>query len=147
MDIAWQQPLERFAMISRRKTILLAFTGLISATVPALAKSKKRDPIARFDTDHDGTVDLAEAKKAASDLFAKLDADKDGTLSRKELHGRLSRKDFAAADTDKDKTLTKDEYLAVVEQRFKAADADGDGTVSAAEFKTPAGRALLRLLW
>lgn len=133
-------------MISRRKTILLAFTGLIGTTAPVVAWSKKLDPIAQLDTDHDGTVDLAEAKKAASDLFDRLDTDKDGTVSVRELHGRLSRKDFAAADPDKDKTLTKDEYLAVVEQRFKAADPDGDGSVSAAEFKTPAGRALLRLL-
>ena len=78
--------------------------------------------------------------------FDKLDADKDGTLDLKELPGRLSRKDFAAADGDHDKTLDKNEYLALVEQRFKAADADGDGTVNAAEFGTPAGRALLRLL-
>jgi len=91
-------------------------------------------------------VDLAEAKKAAGDTFARLDADKDGTLDFKELGGRLSRKEFAAADGDHDKTLDKDEYLAVVEQRFKSADADGDGSVSAAEFGTPAGRALLRLL-
>jgi Ca2+-binding EF-hand superfamily protein len=89
---------------------------------------------------------VAEAKKAASDLFDRLDADKDGTLDIKELHGRLSRNDFDAADPDKDKTLTKEEYLAAVEKRFKAADADNDGTVSAAEFDTPSGRALVRLL-
>lgn len=100
----------------------------------------------RLDTDNDGTLDLAEAKKAGGALFDKLDADKDGTLDLKELHGRLSHKDFTAADPDKDKTLTKDEYLAAVEQRFKAADPDNDGTVSNAEFRTPAGRALLQLL-
>jgi len=132
-------------MISRRKAIVVAITGLVAAATPALARTKK-SPVELFDTDHDGTVDLAEAKKAAADLFDKLDTDKEGTLSIKELQGRLSRKDFAAGDTDKDKTLSKDEYLAIVEQRFKAADADDDGTVSAAEFKTPAGRALARLL-
>jgi hypothetical protein len=58
----------------------------------------------------------------------------------------LSRKELAAADGDHDKTLDKDEYLALVGQRFKAADADGDGRVRAAEFGTPAGRGLLRLL-
>lgn len=75
-----------------------------------------------------------------------LDTDKDGTLDIKELQGRLSRKDFAAADPDKDKTLTKEEYLALVEQRFKAADADKDGTVSETEFRSSSGRALARLL-
>jgi Ca2+-binding EF-hand superfamily protein len=133
-------------MISRRKAMIVAFTGLIGAATPALAQTKKPSTVARFDTDNDGTVDLAEAKKAAATLFDKLDTDKEGTLDIKELQGRLSRKDFASGDPDKDKTLSKDEYLAIVEQRFKAADADNDGTVSAAEFRTPAGRALVRLL-
>jgi Ca2+-binding EF-hand superfamily protein len=133
-------------MISRRIATAAFLTGLIGAAGPAFARAKKADPVARFDTDHDGTVDLAEAKKAAGALFDKLDTDKDGTLDIKELHGRLSREEFAAADPDHDKTLTKDEYLAVVEQRFKAADPDNDGSVSAKEFATPAGRALARLL-
>ncbi|HEX8827469.1 MAG TPA: EF-hand domain-containing protein [Xanthobacteraceae bacterium] len=134
-------------MISRRSAILAAIGGLAGTTIAASAFAKKQQsPVARFDTDHDGTVDLAEAKKAAGDLFDKLDTDKDGTLDIKELKGRLSRKDFASADPDKDKTLTKDEYLAAVEQRFKAADPDNDGMVSAAEFHTRAGRALLQLM-
>ncbi len=133
-------------MISRRKMLAIAAICLVGAAAPALARIKKSSPAVRFDADHDGTVDLAEAKKAAADTFDKLDTDKDGTLSLKELRGRLSRREFATADHDNDKTLTKDEYLAVVEQRFKAADPDGDGSVSAAEFDTPAGRALVRLL-
>lgn len=133
-------------MISRRSAILVAFTGLIAAASPASAKTKKTSLISEIDTDKDGTIDLGEAKKAAAAVFDKLDTDKDGTLDLKELKGRLSRKDFAAGDPDKDKTLSKDEYLAIVEQRFNAADADHEGTVSAAELRTPAGRALARLL-
>jgi Ca2+-binding EF-hand superfamily protein len=133
-------------MISRRKAILSTIIGLMVVGTPAIARTKKPSPVARFDTDHDGTVDLTEAKKAASDLFDRLDTNKDGTLSIRELRGHLSRKDFAAADIDKDKTLTKEEYLAVVEQRFKSADADNDGTLTASELNTPAGRALVRLL-
>ena len=133
-------------MISRRNAILAVITGLAGAGIATDAFAKRPSPVARFDTDNDGTVDLGEAKKAAGDLFDRLDTDKDGTLDIKELQGRLSRKDFAAADPDKDKTLTKDEYLAVVEQRFKAADTDNDGSVSAAEFRTRAGRALLQLM-
>ena len=64
-------------------------------------------PVALFDTDNDGTVDLAEAKKAAGALFDRLDKDKDGTLDIKELQGRLSRKDFAAADPDKTRLRPK----------------------------------------
>ena len=99
-----------------------------------------------FDTDNDGTVDLAEAKKVASALFEKLDRDHDATLDQRELALRLTPKDFAAADPDHDGTLTKDEYLAVVEQRFTAADLDHDGTLDAKELSTKAGQALLRLL-
>ena len=127
-------------MISRRQAIALAITALFGAASPAGAQDST------FDTDHDGTVDLAEAKKAASDTFDKLDADHDGTLSRKELQDRLSRRDFAAADADKDGTLSKGEYLALVEQRFKAADGDHDGTLSNRELRTAKGRALARLL-
>jgi Ca2+-binding EF-hand superfamily protein len=133
-------------MISRRDAVLAAITALTGIGAAFGAFAKKPSPIARFDTDKDGTVDLAEAKKAASELFDRLDADKDGTLDMRELQGRLSRKEFDTADPDKDKTLTKEEYLSAVEKRFKAADADSDGTVSAAEFNTPSGRALVRLL-
>jgi Ca2+-binding EF-hand superfamily protein len=135
---------EDFVMISRRKTFMVALGALLGVTAPALAAS---GPVARLDTDNDGTVDLSEAKKAASALFDKLDTDKDGTLDLKELKGRLTQKEFTAADPDNDGTLSKDEYLAVVEKRFKAADPDNDGTISAAEFETRAGRSLRQLLY
>ncbi len=134
-------------MISRR-SILLTFTIAIlsGGSLPALARSLRTNPIRMFDTDNDGTLDLAEVKKAASALFARLDRDHDGTLDKHELAGRLSPKEFAAADPDHDGTLTADEYLAVVEQRFNAANPDKDGTLDAKELNTSAGRALLRLL-
>jgi Ca2+-binding EF-hand superfamily protein len=134
-------------MISRR-TILkaVAAANLFASSIPALAKSKGSDPLQALDTDKDGTVDMTEAKKAASDLFDRLDHDHDGTLDKRELAGRLSAKEFAAADPDHDGTLTKDEYLALVEQRFNAANKDGDGTLDAKELSTAAGRNLLRLL-
>jgi Ca2+-binding EF-hand superfamily protein len=134
-------------MISRRHAFAVTIVGLIGGSSKALALTKKESsPVTRFDTDHDGTVDIDEAKKAASDLFDRLDTDRDGSLSIKELQGRLTGKGFSAADPDKDNTLTKDEYLTVVEQRFRAADTDGDGTVNAEEFLKPAGQALARLL-
>jgi Ca2+-binding EF-hand superfamily protein len=134
-------------MISRR-TMILPFTAgvLLAGVLPALAKSRHSNGIRMFDTDNDGTVDLAEAKKAASALFDKLDPDHDGTLDKRELGHRLTPQELAAADPDHDGTLTKDEYLAVVEQRFTAADPDHDGTLDAKELNTKAGQALLRLL-
>ena len=132
-------------MISRRSIILTLTAALTGANSPGLAASRS-NPIKMFDTDNDGTLDLAEVKKAASALFAKLDRDHDGTLDRRELAGRLSAGELAAADPDHDGTLTVDEYLAVVEQRFNAANPDKDGTLDARELNTRAGQALLRLL-
>jgi Ca2+-binding EF-hand superfamily protein len=131
-------------MISRRTMVFSLTIGtLLAAVLPASAKSSL---IRMLDSDNDGTVDLAEAKKAASAVFDKLERDKDGTLDKRELARRLSAKELAAADPDHDGTLTKDEYLALVEQRFRAADPDHDGTLDAKELNTAAGRALLRLL-
>ena len=102
--------------------------------------------IQHADTDNDGTVDLAEAKKAASALFDRLERDKDGTLEKRQPARRPSAKELAAADPDHDGTLTRNENLAVVEQRFAAADPDHDGTLHARELHSRAERALLRLL-
>jgi Ca2+-binding EF-hand superfamily protein len=134
-------------MIPRRSVFsTLAFVMASVAGLPALAGSRRSDPIRMFDTDSDGTLDLAEVKKAASALFARLDRDHDGTLDKRELAGRLSVRELASADPDHDGTLTADEYLAVVEQRFNAANPDKDGTLDAKELNTAAGRALLKLL-
>jgi Ca2+-binding EF-hand superfamily protein len=131
-------------MISRRTVVRTLAIGTVAGMIlPTWAAS---GPIRLLDTDNDGTVDLAEAKKAASALFDKLERDHDGTLDKRELAGRLSAKEFAAADPDHDGTLTKDEYLAVVEQRFNAANPDKDGTLDAKELNSAAGKALLRLL-
>jgi hypothetical protein len=129
-------------MISRRSVAL----ALTFAVLSGPAWSASASAVKMFDTDNDGTLDLAEVKKAATALFAKLDPDHDGTLDVRELRGRLTAKELAAADPDHDGTLTLDEYLAVVEQRFNAANPDKDGTLDAKELNSRAGRALLRLL-
>jgi Ca2+-binding EF-hand superfamily protein len=132
-------------MVTRRVILTMVVATFAVQALPALAASRA-SPIKLFDTDNDGTLDLAEVKKAASALFAKLDRDRDGTLDKRELVGRLSARELAAADPDRDGTLTLDEYLVVVEQRFSAANPDKDGTLDARELNTPAGQALLRLL-
>src|SRR5262245_44098845 len=98
-------------MISRRKILAYAAIGVIGSAGPAFAQSNKPSPVERFDRDHDNTVDLTEAKKAASDTCSRLDADKDGTLDFKELGGRLSRKEFAAADAITTRRSTKTNIL------------------------------------
>lgn len=129
------------------KKLLLGSLALgVIASAPAYAKKDPAETVKLFDTDNDGTVDLAEAKKAASALFDKLETDKDGTLTTKELQGRLSKVELAAADSGKDGTLTKDEFLALVAARFKAADSDNSGKIDAKEIAAPAGKALVRIL-
>src|ERR1700757_4812989 len=121
-------------MLSRRRIVqMIAVSIWAAGSLPALAASGA-GAVKMFDTDNDGTLDLAEVKKAASNLFAKLDRDHDGTLDKRELAGRLSAREFAAADPDHDGTLSLDEYLAIVQQRFNAANADNDGTLDAKEF-------------
>jgi len=131
--------------------ILLAL--LLIAWVPAAASAQGKSRaggadamLQQWDADHDGTLDLAEAKKAAAARFDALDRDHDGTLDAKELRRILSAKDIRQADPDKDGTLDKKEYEALVEKRFKAADKDNDGTLDKKELNSSAGKALLRLL-
>ena len=132
-------------MITRRVAIFAALSVAFYPILPALPASDP-DLLADLDTDHDGTVPLDEAKRAAEVMFDKLDRDHDGTLTARELRGRLNAREFTAADTDKDGTLSKDEYLAVVERRFKTADTDNDGTLTRRELRSKAGRQLLLLL-
>jgi hypothetical protein len=102
---------EHFMSLSRR-AILISLAGLHAfGGSPAFAGSGVPEGL---DTDADGTVDLAEAKKAAETLFDKLDHDHDDPLDAKELRRRLTKGVLTAADLDKDGTLSKDEYLAVV---------------------------------
>src|SRR5262250_961529 len=135
---------KRIHIITRRVAIFAALGVAFYPVLPALPAYP--DLLAGLDTDHDGTVSLDEANKAAEVMFDKLDRDHDGTLTERELRGRLSAREFTAADADKDGTLSKDEYLSVVEQRFKAADTDNDGTLTRRELRTKAGRQLLLLL-
>jgi Ca2+-binding EF-hand superfamily protein len=120
-------------------TMVVLSASVLFGTGP-LATSAVAAPntLKTIDTDNDATVDLNEAKTAAGALFDRLDKDHDGTLDRKELHDRVSAKEFAEADPDHDGTLTKDEYLALVANRFKTTDRDNDGTLDAKELKTVA---------
>jgi hypothetical protein len=132
-------------MISRRRAILAAIGATLGRSVPGWAASDY-ELLKGLDRDHDGTVDLDEATKAARAVFKMIDRDGDGVLTRHELSGRLSVRELRAADPDHDGTLNEGEYLALVAARFQAADGDVDGTLTAAELRSKAGRALLRLL-
>ncbi len=100
-----------------------------------------------LDPDNDGTVDLAEAKKAAAPtLFAKLDPDHDGTLDVRELRGRLTAKELKPADPDHDGTLTLDEYLAGRRAALQGGRSRQRRDTGCEGVESRAGRSLLRLL-
>jgi Ca2+-binding EF-hand superfamily protein len=103
----------------------LAMAGGLMSAAAAPADTTPEDQssvMSKIDTDHDGSVSLDEAKKAAIAKFDTLDTDKEGTLDANELTGILSRNDLIKADKDK------------------------DGTLDAKELSTEQGRALVALL-
>ena len=132
----------RFAMAAG----IIAATAFIMHMSPAFAEANACAALKGLDTDQDGSIDLAEAQKAAGLVFDKIERDKDKTVDAKEAKGRLSKKELLAGDPDNDGTLTKDEYLAIVAKRFAVADPDGDGKLNCKELGSAAGAALLKLL-
>jgi Ca2+-binding EF-hand superfamily protein len=93
---------------------------------------------AKADTDKNGTLSQAEAKKfgITAKAFAAANPDKDGSLDRKELVAAIEYQ-FAAANPDKDGTLdAKEAHKAGVKSKktFDAANPDKDGTLDIAEF-------------
>lgn len=125
-------------------------TAVTLAAVAPFALQARADTasefIAKWDPDHDKTLDLAEINKAANEAFDRLDVDHEGTLDRKELGDRVTTAEFAAADKDHDGTLDKTEYETIVARRFQATNKDNDHTIDVAELKTTAGKHLLQLL-
>jgi Ca2+-binding EF-hand superfamily protein len=134
--------------MSYRPMRAILFNALLALPLVAIAPIERATAGSSiiYDTDQDGTLDLAEVKTAARTAFSQLDNNSDGKLDAKELHGRMRAKEIAEADTDHDGTISKDEYLALVEKLFNEADADQEGTLSQKELRSKPGRALLRLL-
>ncbi len=137
-----------------RTKLLLTGTALVLFSLNCAtghAQSKSRGPdldafIQQWDPDHDGTLSLDEAKKAADARFDALDTDHEGTLDKKELRRIVTAKEITKADKDKDGTLDKPEYEAIAADRFQAADTDHDGTLDKKELGGKAGKALMRML-
>jgi hypothetical protein len=124
---------ERSTLMLSRRSMLLISTAFFAGGRTSAVAAFRGNAIKMFDTDADGTLDLDEVKKAAAALFARLDRDHDGTLDRRELAGRISARELAAADPDHDGTLSLDEYLAIVQQRF-------NGKICVASCAGPASR-------
>lgn len=99
-----------------------------------------------FDTNSDGTVNMAEFKKAAADRFLKMDGDANGFVTRDEFRHYVTerRKErrakwFKKIDENGDGILSQQEYINYkvkkAESRFAKMDGNADGIVSVEEFK------------
>jgi Ca2+-binding EF-hand superfamily protein len=127
-------------------SILAALGGSTALLIPSSRAWAAHAVIQELDADHDSTLDLSEVRDAAAKMFDHLDRDQDGTIERKEVGPRISKRDFAAADLNHDGVLTKDEYVALAEKLFHAADVNHYKELGENDLRSPAGRALIRLI-
>jgi Ca2+-binding EF-hand superfamily protein len=134
----------RFRVISRIGFLFII--GIFAALGQAQAQRPNVDAfLEQWDTDHDGTLSLDESKKAAVARFGELDRNHKDSLTRSQLAGIVSYRQFRQSDINKDGRLDKTEFLSLVEKLFQEADKDHDGTLDKQELRSPAGRALLGL--
>jgi len=114
-------------------------------TAPAMAGGGKGRFMKHFDTNNDGSVNMAEFNAAATERFKRMDGDADGILSKDEFRSYMrARKDerkkkkFARMDTNNNGSVERDEYLAhkqaKAERKYARMDKDGNGSVSKEEF-------------
>jgi len=125
------------------KTILTALAiAVVSSFASAAAKEPSPEQVdaafKKADTDGNGTVSLAEARKfgITKKAFEKANPDKDGSLDKQEFLAAV-RYQFEKANPDKDGTLDRKEAAkAGVKDKkiFDAADPDNDGTLDLAEY-------------
>jgi Ca2+-binding EF-hand superfamily protein len=102
------------------------------------------------DTDHDGSVTLAEFTAARGAKYRTFDLNGDGKVTEAEYVGEFSSRfandakvpegqlkqahvRFGVLDTDKDGNMTLAEFNASGERMFKKLDSNGDGVVDASD--------------
>jgi hypothetical protein len=110
---------------------------------------------ARYDTDHDGKISLAEWEAGRMMQFKRMDTNGDGVLSFAEIDAATAqaaqrggpmadmvkaRNDaLKAADTNGDQSISADEFKAYVDAEFKKMDTNGDGYLTQDEFQAAMG--------
>lgn len=116
-------------------------------------------PMARFDSDGNGAISLAEARAGAAKMFTGADADKDGRVTRGEMaafHGKMGGHHRGGGhggahggppkgggkpggpmhlDSDGDGAITLAEAQGGIERHFGEMDGDRDGSISEAEMR------------
>jgi len=130
-----------------KKQIVTGVALLVIAlsTAPAMAGGGKGRFMKHFDTNNDGSVNMAEFNAAAAERFKLMDSDANGILTKDEFRSYMrARKDerkqkkFARMDTNNNGSVERSEYLAYkqakAERKYARMDKDSNGSVSKEEF-------------
>lgn len=104
--------------------------------------ARRHDParfVARFDANHDGSLQVAELPAPMQARLGGADANHDGVIAAEELtahHEARRAERFARADTNSDGAITADEAGEGRWAHLTAADADHDGRVTRTELES-----------
>jgi Ca2+-binding EF-hand superfamily protein len=101
------------------------------------------DHFDRLDSDHDGTLSLAELQAPLRDRLGHTSGTEQASI-RNSL--RMIAQDFRAMDKDRHGTVDKNEYVAFVQRQFDAANPDKDQSLDHKELASPKGRRVMVLL-
>ena len=126
--------------------ILLSVAALMLGSAVAAAEDNPQRP--KFDSNGDGSIDLAELQaarpNATVEQFNAADQDHNGLLSRDELRDAARAMRGPPIDTNKDGAISFEELQAqrpnVTQEQFAGLDADKNGSLSREELRSGMGR-------
>jgi len=118
---------------------------LAMGTAPAIAGGGQGRFMKQFDTNKDGSVNMAEFNAAAAERFKRMDSDGSGAIGKNEFraytrarHGERKQKHFERMDRNNNGSVERDEFLdhkqAMAERKYARMDKDGNGSVSKDEY-------------
>lgn len=97
--------------------------------------------LTQFDSNGDGSVQIAEIEAGAAARAAQIDANADGRIEVAEVkawhdarRAERARQRLLRHDADKDGSVSADEFAAAQVERVRTFDADADGVIAADEW-------------